>query len=216
VKELFFQIDEELFFRTTLLVLLFSFGLIRGYYERKVKAIDPQLRSKRYRSQGSKYERKRDLVIQDLLAIAWAVPMLLYIVYPPWRTWSAIPFPTPIWVMVLGVVLAVLSLVLLIWTHKTLGVFWTFKLEIRPKHKLVTWGPYSRIRHPMYTASLIFMFATGMVAADWLILVVSVLTLLIIDKRIDGEEKMMLDHFGKNYRDYMLRSRRLLPRLRRK
>jgi protein-S-isoprenylcysteine O-methyltransferase Ste14 len=216
VKELFFQIDEELFFRTTLLVLLFSFGLIRGYYERKVKAIDPQLRSKRYRSQGSKYERKRDLVIQDLLAIAWAVPMLLYIVYPPWRTWSAIPFPTPIWVMVLGVGLAVLSLVLLIWTHKTLGVFWTFKLEIRPKHKLVTWGPYSRIRHPMYTASLIFMFATGMVAADWLILVVSVLTLLIIDKRIDGEEKMMLDHFGKNYRDYMLRSRRLLPRLRRK
>jgi protein-S-isoprenylcysteine O-methyltransferase Ste14 len=68
----------------------------------------------------------------------------------------------------------------------------------------------------MYTASLIFMFATGMIAADWLILVVSMLTLLIIDKRIDGEEQMMLDHFGKKYRDYMKRSRRLLPRLLRK
>jgi protein-S-isoprenylcysteine O-methyltransferase Ste14 len=213
---MFFPIDEELFFRLTLLVFLFAFGGIRGYYERKVKAIDPQLRSKRFRLHGSKYERKRDTVIQDLLAIAWAVPMLLYIAYPPWRTWSAIPLPTPIWVMMLGVIPAALSLILLTWTHRTLGVFWTFKLEIRPKHKLITWGPYSRIRHPMYTASLIFMFATGIIAADWLILVVSVLTLLIINKRIDGEEQMMLDHFGNKYRDYMQRSRRLLPRIRRK
>ncbi|WXG47554.1 MAG: isoprenylcysteine carboxylmethyltransferase family protein [Candidatus Atabeyarchaeum deiterrae] len=211
-----FSVDEELFFRLTMLVLLSAFGGIRAYYERKVKKIDPELRKKRFRLSGSKYERKRDTVLQDMLAIGWAIPMLLYIAYPPWRAWSAIPLPTPIWVIVIGVILAVLSLVLLVWTHRTLGVFWTFKLEIRPKHKLVTWGPYYRIRHPMYTASLIFMFATGMIAADWLILVVSALTLLIINKRIDGEEKMMLDHFGKEYRDYMQRSRRLLPRLRRK
>jgi protein-S-isoprenylcysteine O-methyltransferase Ste14 len=55
-----------------------------------------------------------------------------------------------------------------------------------------------------------------MITADWLILVVSVLTLLIIYKRTDGEEQMMLDHSGKKYRDYMQRRRRLLPRVRRK
>jgi len=208
-------IDKDLFLRSTLLVLLSAFGGIRGYYERKVKAIDPELRSKRYRLRNAKYERRSDLVIQDLLAIAWALPMLLYIVYPPWRTWSAIPFPIPFWFEMLGLGFAVLSLALLVWTHRTLGLFWTFKLEIRPEHKLVTWGPYSRIRHPMYTASSIFMFATGMIASDWLILVVSSLTLLVIYRRIDGEERMMIDHFGEKYREYMRHTRRLLPRLRR-
>ena len=209
-------IDEELFFRSTLLVLLLMFGGIRGYYERKVKAIDPEMRSKRFRLRRSKYERRRDIVLQDLVAIVWAAMMLLYIAYPPWRTWSAIPFPAPIWVELLGVSLGVLSLALLVWAHRALGVYWTFKLEVRPKQRLVTWGPYSRIRHPMYTASLIFMFATGFVAVDWLILVVSALTLLIIYKRIDGEEQMMLDYFGNKYRQYMRRTRRLLPRIRRK
>jgi protein-S-isoprenylcysteine O-methyltransferase Ste14 len=211
-----FPIDEAFFFRLTLLVLLAVFGGIRGYYERKVKTIDPELRSKRFRLHRSKYERRRDIVLQDLVAIVWAVMMLLYIAYPTWRTWSAIPIPTPIWFELLGASLGVISLALLVWAHRALGVYWTFKLEVRPKHKLVSWGPYSRIRHPMYTASLIFMFATGLVAVDWLILVVSALTLLIIYKRIDGEERMMLDHFGSKYEEYMRRTRRLLPRLRRK
>jgi len=209
-------INEELFFRLTLLVLLTMYGGIRGYYERKVKAVDPDIRRRRFRLKGSKYERKRDLVLQELASIAYAVPVLLYIVYPPWRTWSAIPFPIPIWVEILGVGLAVLSLGLLVWTHRTLGLFWTFKLELKPKHKLVTWGPYSRIRHPMYAAVLTLMFATGMIAADWLILVVSALNLLVVYKRIYSEERMMIDHFGDEYREYMRHTRRLLPRLRRK
>jgi protein-S-isoprenylcysteine O-methyltransferase Ste14 len=213
---LFFGIDEELFFRLALLVLLFMYGGIRSYYERKVKAVDPDIRKRRFRLGRTGYERKRDVILQSIMSLAYPVPVLLYIIYPQWRTWSAIPFPIPIWVQILGLVLAVLSLGFLVWTHRTLGTFWTFKLEIRPKHKLVTWGPYSRIRHPMYTALLVFMLATGIMATDWLILVISALNLPIIYKRIDGEEQMMIDHFGNEYREYMHRTRRLLPRLRRK
>jgi protein-S-isoprenylcysteine O-methyltransferase Ste14 len=209
-------IDEELFFRLTILALLTLYGGIRGYYERKAKAVDPDIRRRRFRLQGSKYERKRDVLFQELASIAYAVPVLIYIIYPPWRTWSAIPFPIPIWVEILGVCIGALSLGLLVWTHRTLGKYWTFKLEITPKHKLVTWGPYSRIRHPMYTAFLTLMFATGMIAADWLILVASALNLLVVYKRIISEERMMIDHFGDEYRKYMHRTRRLLPRLRRK
>lgn len=208
---MFFPIDEELFFRLTVLVLVFAYQGIRGYYERKVKATDPELRRKRLRFQTGRYERGRDILLQDVIGILWGVPVLVYIVYPPWRTWSVIPFLPSIWFEVPGVGLAVLSLGLLVWTHRTLGAFWTLKLELRPKHKLITWGPYSRIRHPMYTAVLLFMFAIGIIAADWLILVITALNLLVVYKRIDGEERMMLDHFGTKYEEYMQRTRRLLP-----
>jgi protein-S-isoprenylcysteine O-methyltransferase Ste14 len=212
---LFFQLDDELFLRSALLVLLFIYGGIRGYYERKVRVIDPGMRRRRFRLGRSKYERGRDIVLQDILAVAWAIPVLLYIIYPPWRTWFVIPFPVPSWLQVLGIGIAAISLIFLVWTHRALGLFWTFKLEMRPKHKLVTWGPYSRIRHPMYTALLVFMLATGMIAVDWVILVITALNLPVIWRRIKGEEQMLIDRFGNEYREYMHRTRRLLPRLRR-
>jgi protein-S-isoprenylcysteine O-methyltransferase Ste14 len=66
----------------------------------------------------------------------------------------------------------------------------------------------------MYTASTLFMFSTGLIAADWVILFVSALRLVIILKRIGNEERLLLEHFGDEYRQYMKRTRRLLPRLR--
>lgn len=37
----------------------------------------------------------------------------------------------------------------------TLGKFWSFQLSLRKEHKLVTSGPYSVVRHPSYTGSLL-------------------------------------------------------------
>jgi protein-S-isoprenylcysteine O-methyltransferase Ste14 len=67
----------------------------------------------------------------------------------------------------------------------------------------------------MYTASSLFMFSTGLIATDWVILLVSTLTLIIVLKRIEDEERLLIKHFGDEYQRYMKRTRRLLPRLRR-
>lgn len=34
---------------------------------------------------------------------------------------------------------------------KTLGRFFTFEIAIRPRHELITNGPYAWVRHPSYT-----------------------------------------------------------------
>jgi protein-S-isoprenylcysteine O-methyltransferase Ste14 len=34
---------------------------------------------------------------------------------------------------------------------KTLGRFFTFEIAIRPRHELITSGPYAWVRHPSYT-----------------------------------------------------------------
>jgi len=218
--------DSELLFRLVLVILLVIFGAVRGYYTRKAEARDPDFMKKRRREETRTYERRRDVVIQDLSAIAWMIPMLLYLLVPSWRTWatfSSLPvlssfamFPGFAWVSWIGVGLGAFSLILLVWVHRTLGEFWTATLEVIPGHKLITHGPYGRIRHPMYTASALFMFSTGLVATDWIILLVSALTLIIVWKRIDNEERLLIEHFGEAYREYMKRTRRLLPRIHRR
>jgi protein-S-isoprenylcysteine O-methyltransferase Ste14 len=219
-------LDSELVFRLVLLILLVIFGVVRGYYTRKAEARDPEFMKKRHRKETRTYERRRDVVIQDLSAIAWAIPMLLYLLVPSWRTWAAFSslpvlsnfsvFPGFAWVSWIGVGIGAFSLVLLVWVHRTLGEFWTATLEVKPGHKLITHGPYGRIRHPMYTASALFMFSTGLIATDWIILLVSALTLLVVLKRIHSEERLLIEHFGNEYRKYMKRTGRLLPRLRRR
>ncbi|KZT21799.1 hypothetical protein NEOLEDRAFT_1150508 [Neolentinus lepideus HHB14362 ss-1] len=39
--------------------------------------------------------------------------------------------------------------------YRTLGRFFTYELSIRKKHQLVTAGPYSVVRHPAYTGSIL-------------------------------------------------------------
>jgi protein-S-isoprenylcysteine O-methyltransferase Ste14 len=38
--------------------------------------------------------------------------------------------------------------------YKALGEFFTFEIAIRRDHKLITWGPYSWVRHPSYIGYL--------------------------------------------------------------
>jgi protein-S-isoprenylcysteine O-methyltransferase Ste14 len=207
------DIWNDLTYRIILLVLLAFFGLIRGYYSHKAKAVDPDFYKRRHRKDTRIYERRLDVAIQDLVAIAWFIPMILYLLIPSWRAWATFPIWIFLWLRWIGVGVAAFSLLLLVWVHRVLGEFWTATLELKKDHKLITRGPYGRIRHPMYTASLIFMLATGLIAVDWVILLATLLTLIVLYRRTNNEERMMLDHFGNEYRKYMQHTRRFLPRI---
>jgi len=55
------------------------------------------------------------------------------------------------------------------------------------------------------------MISLGLVAANWIPFVFVALGALNFLLRIQGEEKMMLQQFGDEYREYMKRTGRLLP-----
>ena len=71
---------------------------------------------------------------------------------PNWR--PKLSFPLAFWLRWGGVALGLASLGLWTWTHVALGTLWSAQLQLRTHHRVVTSGPYSRIRHPMYTAAL--------------------------------------------------------------
>src|SRR5687768_12660924 len=120
-------------------------------------------------------------------------------------------FPAPLWLRWAGVVSAIASVGLFAWTHAALGRFWSPYLQLRPGHRLIADGPYARIRHPMYSAILGWMISLGLVAANWIPFAFAALSGLNFMLRIQPEEKMMLQHFGDEYREYMKRTGRLLP-----
>ena len=120
-------------------------------------------------------------------------------------------FRPPLWLRWAGVVLGITSVGLFAWTHAALGRFWSPYLQLRPGHQLIAHGPYARIRHPMYSAILGWMMSLGLVAANWIPFAFAALSGLNFMLRMQGEEKMMLQQFGDEYRAYMKRTGRLLP-----
>jgi protein-S-isoprenylcysteine O-methyltransferase Ste14 len=66
----------------------------------------------------------------------------------------------------------------------------------------------------MYTVFYIYMIGLLLLTANWLIggLFLLGVTLAVIP-RLPREEALMIEKFGDNYRDYMKRTGRFLPRL---
>lgn len=112
-----------------------------------------------------------------------------------------------------GVVIFVVALWLLWRSHADLDRNWSPELQIREEQTLVTSGVYQTIRHPMYAAHLLWSIAQICLLQNWIVgwaMLVSLLPLYLL--RAGREEQMMLEHFGDEYRAYMNRTGRLLPR----
>lgn len=79
--------------------------------------------------------------------------------------------------------------------------------------ELVTWGPYSKVRHPFYT-SFLLAFAAAVLAFPHALtigcLVYGLVVLTITARR--EERRLASSEFGAKYREYMTVAGRFLPR----
>jgi protein-S-isoprenylcysteine O-methyltransferase Ste14 len=146
-----------------------------------------------------------------LLTLAWLgffVP-LVWIASPAFAfaelTLHVVPF-------VAGLACYAVGLWLFHRSHADLGTSWSITLEVREQHKLVTEGVYRRIRHPMYTALLLYSLGQALVIPNWLAgpSYLVVMTLLVAF-RLGPEERLMREHFGADYETYAARTKRLVP-----
>jgi protein-S-isoprenylcysteine O-methyltransferase Ste14 len=121
----------------------------------------------------------------------------------------------PAWAPWCGVGLMVAALWLFWRSHADLGLNWSVTLELRKEHQLIQHGVYRAVRHPMYASILLWGLAQGLLLQNWLAgwsaFVPFALMYLL---RTSREEAMMAEFFGQEYRDYMARTGRLLPRWR--
>ncbi len=111
-----------------------------------------------------------------------------------------------------GTVLIVAGVVVRWIAILTLKQQFTVDVAISHEHTLVTHGIYRYLRHPAYSGTLLSFIGLGFAFANWisLILIVGIVSLAFL-RRIQVEERVLLDRFGVEYERYCASTKRLIP-----
>jgi protein-S-isoprenylcysteine O-methyltransferase Ste14 len=113
-----------------------------------------------------------------------------------------------------GASLMTLSIWLFWRSHADLGRNWSPSLELREGHELITEGVYRHVRHPMYASEWLWGIAQALLLQNWAAGWAGLVVFTPLNGwRVPREERMMLDRFGEEYRAYMNRTSRVVPRL---
>jgi protein-S-isoprenylcysteine O-methyltransferase Ste14 len=111
-----------------------------------------------------------------------------------------------------GLVIILSGMVLRFIAIRSLGKFFTVNLTLHSNHHLITTGPFRYLRHPSYTGLLLSFFGLGLSLNNWISLFSLVIPIfVIILKRVDLEEKMLISQFGQEYLDYRKKTWKLIP-----
>ena len=112
---------------------------------------------------------------------------------------------------VAGIVLMLAGIVLRWYAVWVLGASFTVDVATRPGQAVVESGPYRWIRHPSYTGSLLTLLGVLVCCCNLASLVALVFALGGYAYRIRIEEEALANDLGAPYRDYMRRTKRLIP-----
>ena len=96
---------------------------------------------------------------------------------------------------------------------KELGKQFSPYVTLQEEHQLVQSGIYGYIRHPMYLGLVLAQPGIALVFRSWLVIPICALGTLFVLARIRQEERLLQEHFGKEFEDYRSRTWGLLPYL---
>jgi protein-S-isoprenylcysteine O-methyltransferase Ste14 len=194
----------ETLFRILLPVLIIVFAAHRGYYAKNHSQPEDVTLKKRQEGIASK--------VSGVLAVIGFISVIAFVINPNWLALASLSFS--VWLRWVGIALALAGFALLQWAQVTLGNSWSDTPRMMKEQTLITSGPYQFIRHPIYTAFILILGSALLISANWLIgLAWLGMTVLEVASRVGFEEALMLEYFGDQYREYMKKTGRLLPRL---
>ncbi|MGE5207723.1 MAG: methyltransferase family protein [Alphaproteobacteria bacterium] len=155
---------------------------------------------------GTKQDRSTLRVVWLVIIVSVAAGMYVA------THWPAARLPYPRSFVVAGVVLFVAGLFLRWWAIITLGRFFTVDVTIEKDHELVERGPFRIMRHPSYTGVLLAFAGFALSLGNWAALLVILLPIFAaFIHRMNVEENALSGALGRQYTDYMQRTKRLVP-----
>jgi protein-S-isoprenylcysteine O-methyltransferase Ste14 len=98
-----------------------------------------------------------------------------------------------------------------LWARAHLGRLWSGTITLKEGHRLVTSGPFSLARHPIYTGAVVgalgVAIATGYVKA----FIALVMIAIGFSLKSAKEDELLAAQFGEEHRAYRKRVARLIP-----
>ena len=133
--------------------------------------------------------------------------------------WPGIPFPVidgrflpsgslSFWI---GAVVTAAGLLFSVWARRHLGSNWSQAVTIKTGHELITSGPYSLVRHPIYSGLLLGFIGTAVALGQWRGLLAVALIFIGLWRKLRLEEQWMRAQFSELYEAYARRVAALLP-----
>jgi protein-S-isoprenylcysteine O-methyltransferase Ste14 len=119
--------------------------------------------------------------------------------------------PAALWIVWLGFFLTLAGLALACWARVILGRNWSGVVQIKQDHELIVRGPYSFVRHPIYTGLLLAFLGSSLAIGEWRALLGTAIIGISFWRKLRLEERWLCELFGDQYRDYMTRVKALVP-----
>lgn len=119
----------------------------------------------------------------------------------PTLPWDA---PLSLFGSIVVVLLGGSAVLLFRWASRSMGANWSLVARTRGDHQLIRHGPFARVRHPIYSAILLYLFAIAAALGHWAQLIVAVpLYLTGTAIRVRDEEALLRARFGDEHARYV-------------
>ncbi len=108
---------------------------------------------------------------------------------------------------------AILGVIIAVWARLLLGKNWSVSVQVKNDHQLITRGPYSQVRHPIYTGLLLIFIGNVLMVGDYRGFFALAIVFVSFWFKLKKEEKWMLQNFGESYREYYSHTAALFPKI---
>ena len=199
----------EFEYRIAFLVLLAMLIAMRVFFMLRVRRADGKIMPNR-----EAVEREGGKVVLVIRTLGFFVLMSFLVMYFIGVSWiDTFLFGLPGWLRWVGFALGLVSILFWAWTQVILDTQWSAQLQLTKDHHLITTGPYTTIRHPLYSAMLVWCIALSLLTANWIFVAITLLSITGLLYRVPKEEQMMIESFGEEYKIYIQRTGRFFPKL---
>ena len=130
----------------------------------------------------------------------------------PKNYWALITYENG-WLKIFGSILLIIFTIFTIWSRIVLGKMWSGSAQIKENHKLRTEGPYNITRHPIYTGILGMLLGTAFINDFGVYLAFFLYVFILFKVKINNEEKLLIETFGEEYKNFQKRTPQLLFKL---
>ena len=195
---------QPLFVHDSVLVGLMVAGLLIW---RVMEAVVDIRTSKRLRGGARRQDKGSRVVLLCLIVFGLLLGVLLAYKVP-----ATVITGAGVFLAWLSILLIYAGIALRLYAIIVLGAFFTTAVAVAPGQPVIETGPYRLIRHPSYSGLLIILLGFGLSLTNWLsLLVIMGCGLIGFGYRIHVEERVLQEHLGQPYQEYMRHTKRLIP-----
>jgi uncharacterized membrane protein (DUF485 family) len=157
---------------------------------------------------------------EHFLWIGWLLVIVAWIGQPflvggesalaPVRLMPALVHPMG---LVLGITLVIAGYAGTLWCYAIMGTAWRIGVDQQERNTLVTTGPFSRVRHPIYALQVVMLAGALCLLPTICSLVTLAFHLACVWLKAADEENYLVATHGDSYRRHLARTGRLFPKL---